>query len=122
METLWTGSGVGRSSARTAGAACRGAACEDFVVDVVVEGLALEVDAEDGFAALEVGVVNLDAAVEAAGAEEGGVEDVGAVGGGDEDDARVGLEAVHLDEELVEGLLALVVAAADAGEGPESEE
>src|SRR6202041_2464351 len=33
---------------------------------------------------------------------------------GDEDDAVVGLEAVHLDEELVEGLLALVVSAAEA--------
>ena len=32
-----------------------------------------------------------DAAVEAAGAEEGGVEHVGAVGGGDDDDAGVAL-------------------------------
>ena len=31
-----------------------------------------------------------------------------------EDDAVVGLEAVHLDEELVQGLLALVVSAAEA--------
>src|SRR4030095_6210843 len=30
-------------------------------------------------------------------------------------DALVGLEAVHLDQELVEGLLSLVVAAAEAG-------
>src|SRR4029079_19555127 len=37
------------------------------------------------------------------------------VGRGDQDDAFVGLEAVHLDEELVERLLALVVAAAEAG-------
>ncbi len=50
----------------------------------------------------------------AAGAEESGIEDVGAVGGGDEDDTVVGLEAVHLYEELVEGLLALVVSAAEA--------
>jgi hypothetical protein len=35
--------------------------------------------------------------------------------GGDDDDALVGLEAVHLDEELVQRLLALVVAAAEAG-------
>merc|ERR1719353_1092966 len=35
-----------------------------------------------------------------------------AVGGGDDDDARVALEAVHLCEDLVERLLALVVAAA----------
>ena len=37
------------------------------------------------------------------------------VGGGDENDALVGLEAVHLDEELVQRLLALVMAAAHAG-------
>ncbi len=49
------------------------------------------------------------------GPEEGAVEDVGAVGRGDEDDALVRVEAVHLDEELVERLLALVVAAAEAG-------
>jgi hypothetical protein len=56
-----------------------------------------------------------DLAVEAAGAQERRVEDVGAVGGGDDDDRRVLLEAVHLREDLVEGLLALVVPAADAG-------
>src|SRR6202041_2825601 len=37
---------------------------------------------------------------------------VGAVGGGDDDDALVRLEAVHLDEQLVQRLLALVVTAA----------
>jgi hypothetical protein len=52
-----------------------------------------------------------DLAVEAARADEGGVEDVGAVGGGDDDDAVAGGEAVHLDEDGVEGLLAFVVSA-----------
>ena len=49
------------------------------------------------------------------GAQEGGIEDVGPVGGGDEDDVVLHLEAVHLDEQLVERLLALVVPAAEAG-------
>ena len=48
------------------------------------------------------------------GRRRAGVEDVGAVGGGDDDDVGALVEAVHLDEYLVEGLLALVVAAADA--------
>ena len=39
----------------------------------------------------------------------------GPVGGGDQDDAALDVEAVHLDEQLVERLLALVVAAAHAG-------
>jgi hypothetical protein len=42
-------------------------------------------------------------------------QDVGAVRGGDEDDAALDVEAVHLDQHLVERLLALVVAAAHAG-------
>ena len=48
---------------------------------------------EDLEAALDVGEVDGDAAVEAAGAEEGGVEGVGAVGGGEDDHARVAVEA-----------------------------
>src|SRR6516162_5535092 len=43
------------------------------------------------------------------------VEHVRTVGGGDDDDALVALEAIHLDEQLIEGLLALIVAAAQAG-------
>ena len=57
----------------------------------------------------------IDLAVEAARPQEGRVEDVGTVGGGDHDHVRVRVEAVHLDEDLVERLLALVVAAAEAG-------
>ncbi len=49
------------------------------------------------------------------GPQERRVEDVGSVGRGDDDDVRVRVEAVHLDEDLVEGLLALVVAATEAG-------
>ena len=66
-------------------------------------------------AAVEVGGVHLDLAVEAAGAQQRGVEHVGPVGGGDEDDAAADVEAVHLHQELVQGLLALVVTAAHAG-------
>jgi hypothetical protein len=55
-----------------------------------------------------------DAPVEAPGPEQSRVEHVRAVGGGDEDDPLVRLEAVHLHEQLVERLLALVVPAAQA--------
>ena len=61
------------------------------------------------------GRLDRDAAVEAAGAQQRRVEDLGAVGGGQHDHRGVGLEAVHLGEDLVERLLALVVAAAEAG-------
>src|SRR3954453_16724696 len=62
-----------------------------------------------------VGAVDHDLAVEAARAQQRGIEDVRAVGGRDEDDVVLHLEAVHLDEQLVERLLALVVTAAQAG-------
>ena len=81
----------------------------------VVDRLALRVHLEDLAAAVAVGAVDDDLAVEAPGPQERRVEDVGAVGGGDEDDVVLHLEAVHLDEELVQRLLALVVAAAEAG-------
>ena len=53
-------------------------------------------------------------AVETAGAKQRRVEHVGAVGGGDQNDAFIGFEAIHLDEQLVQRLLAFVVAAAEA--------
>ena len=84
-------------------------------VDLPRQRLAAGVDLEDLPAADAVGPVDDDLAVEAAGAQQRRVEDVGPVGGGDQDDVVLHLEAVHLDEQLVQRLLALVVAAAEAG-------
>src|SRR5690606_13508715 len=56
-----------------------------------------------------------DATIEAPGAQNGGIEHIGPVGGGDDDDALVGLEPVHLHEQLIERLLAFVVSAAEPG-------
>ena len=72
-------------------------------------------DLEDLAAADAVGPVDDDLAVEAAGAQQRRVEDVGPVRGRDQDDVVLQLEPVHLDEELVQGLLALVVPAAEPG-------
>ena len=69
---------------------------------------------EDLLAPEHVRVRHHHLAVEAARPEQGRVQHVRPVGGRDQDHALVGLEAVHLHEELVEGLLALVVAAAEA--------
>ena len=93
----------------------RGAAGQHVDVDALGQRLALGVHVEDRPAAFQVGTVDDDLAVEAARAQQGRVEDVGTVRGGDQDDARLGVEPVHLDEELVEGLLPFVVAAAQAG-------
>ena len=48
------------------------------------------------------------------GPQQGRVEHIGPIGGGHQDHAFVGFEAVHLDEQLVERLLALIVSAAEA--------
>jgi hypothetical protein len=68
--------------------------------------------AQNLLAAAQVGEIDHHLPVEAARAQERRVEHVGAVGGRDEDHAVVGFEAVHLDEQLVERLLPLVVTAA----------
>ena len=53
-------------------------------------------------------------AIEATGAEEGGIEDVGPVRGREHDHRLRRTEPVHLGEDLVEGLFTLVVAAAES--------
>src|SRR4030095_15231431 len=73
------------------------------------------VDLEDLLAALHIGAPDDHAPVEAARTQQGRVEDVGTVRRRDQDDPVVRFEPVHLDEELVEGLLALVVPAAEPG-------
>ncbi len=72
-------------------------------------------DRQDLFATEQVGLVDHDLAVEAAGAQQRRVEDVGPVRRGDQDDARPHIETVHLDQQLVQRLLALVVTTAHAG-------
>ena len=71
--------------------------------------------AQDLLAPVHVRVRHHDLAVEAARAQQRRVQHVGPVGRGDQDDAFVALEAVHLDQHLVQRLLAFVVAAAEAG-------
>ncbi len=69
---------------------------------------------KDFLTAFDVWVRHGDLTVETTGTQKRGVEHVAAVGGGDDYDAFVGLEAIHFDKKLVQGLLALVIAAAIA--------
>ena len=102
---------VGEVGAGEAGRAAR----DDAQVDVGRERHFPHMHLEDLLAADDVGTRHHHLAVEAAGTQQRRIEHVGPVGRGDEDDALVRLEAVHLDQQLVQGLLALVVAAAEAG-------
>ena len=54
-------------------------------------------------------------AVETARTQQRRIQHVGTVGGGDDDHALVAFKAVHLHQQLVEGLLALVVTTAETG-------
>ena len=72
-------------------------------------------DPEDLLASDQVGEVDIDLPVEPTRAKECAVKDVGAIGGRDDDDTLGGVEAVHLHKKGIESLLALVVAAAQAG-------
>ncbi len=64
---------------------------------------------EYGQALLELGQIHVNLAVKAAGTHQGAVQHVGTVGCGQHYHAGVGAEAVHLGEQLVEGVLPLVV-------------
>ena len=72
-------------------------------------------DLQDREALLELGHRHDDLTVEAARAQQRGVEDVGPVRRRHHHDALGGLEAVHLGEHLVEGLLTLVVPTTEPG-------
>jgi len=88
---------------------------EHVDVDVLRERLAAGVDLEDLRPALAVRPIDDDLAVEAARAQQRRVEDVRPVGCCDQDDVVLHLEAVHLDEQLVERLLTFVVATTHTG-------
>ena len=79
-------------------------------VDVVGQRHRARVHLQDQLAAHAVGRLHGHSAVEAARSQQGGVEHLWPVGRAEHDHAGGGVEAVHLGEDLVERLLALVVA------------
>src|SRR4051794_22669431 len=82
---------------------------DEVEVGVLAQRFVARVDVEDPPAAPDVGRRDVDLAVEAARAQERRVELLEQVGGGHDDEPAARREAVHLDEELVERLLALGV-------------
>ena len=92
-----------------------GAARNTSQVHAGFEGFTACMHFQDGLAPAHIGPVEGDAAVETTGAQQGWVEDVGTVGGSHYDYIGVGVETIHLDQHLVEGLFALIVRAAQAG-------
>ncbi len=72
-----------------------------FRIDVGGEMNFLHMDFEDFDAPLLVGTVDQHLAVEAAGAQQRGVEDLRPVGGGQEHHAALRIEAVQFGQQLV---------------------
>src|SRR5699024_4596788 len=87
-------------------------------IDICREWFALRVHLEDSASALHIGSIDADLSVEAARAKQRRIEHIWAVRCRDHDDVAVRVKRVHFDEQLVEGLLALVVAAAHALPSP----
>ena len=70
---------------------------------------------QDGAAFGPVGQRDDDLAVETAGPAQRGIQGIGPVGGGQHHHPAGLVESVHLGEQLVQGLLPLVMPAAEAG-------
>lgn len=69
-------------------------------------------NAQNMLAALNIRTVNRDLAIKTTGTQQGGVQDIGAVGRGKKNHALALFKTIHLDQQLIERLLTLVVAAA----------
>jgi len=102
---------IGKIRAREAG----GAACDRPEIDIGRQRHVADMDLEDLLATVDVRIRHHHLPVEAARPQQGGVENVRAVGRRDQDDSLIRLEAVHLDQQLVQRLLAFVVAAPETG-------
>ena len=84
-------------------------------VDRLLQLHLLGVDVEDHLATGEVGAIHQHLAIEAAWAQQGGIEGFGLVGGRQHDHRFVlGGKAIHLGEQLVKRLLPFVVATDNA--------
>ncbi len=102
---------VGQIRTSESGGPTGNALQSEIAVELFVAGMHLK----DRQTPLDVGSVNGDLTIETTRTHQRGVEHIWAVCGGENDDAAVALEAIHLREELVQGLLALVVTTTDTG-------
>ena len=84
---------------------------EQFDVQAGLELQGTQMHIEDSDAFGQIGQVDVDLTVETSGAQQRLVEYIDAVGGRQDDDTRIGAETVHLGQQLVERILAFVVAA-----------
>ena len=84
-------------------------------IDVGCQGDVPGMDLEDLQTSLLGRQIDRDMTIEPAWPKQGGVEHVGAIGCGQNDHAFAGGEAVHLGQDLIQGLLPLVMTTAQPG-------
>src|SRR5262245_25559847 len=70
---------------------------------------------ENSLAPLDVGTIDNDTAIKSPRTKQCGIENIRTVGGRDEDHSLIRFETVHFDQQLVQRLFALVVAATETG-------
>ncbi len=92
----------------------RGSTGEDFKINIGGHLGFLGIYRQDFLSSADIRHRHNHLAVKTTGTQQGGVKDIGSVGCRDDDNTVVGLKAIHLDEQLVQCLLALIVTAAEA--------
>ncbi|EKD52410.1 MAG: hypothetical protein ACD_62C00034G0002 [uncultured bacterium] len=84
-------------------------------IDVFVQRHFAGMNLEDRFAPQQIGSRHHNAAIETTWPEQSGIQHVGPVGGRNDDHPFVGFKTIHLDQQLIEGLLALIVTTTQTG-------
>mmetsp|Transcript_41247 Transcript_41247/g.69396 ORF Transcript_41247/g.69396 Transcript_41247/m.69396 type:complete len:317 (+) Transcript_41247:1485-2435(+) len=86
----------------------------DLQIDVRGKNLVTGVHPQDLDSAGNIGAIHGDLPVETTRTQQGRVQHVGSVGGCKHDYAGVALETIHLSQQLIDGLLAFIVATTHA--------
>ena len=84
-------------------------------VDVRHERLTFGVNLQNRLTAFQIRGFDRDLTVETAWTQQSRIKHIGAVGRGNDDQIRVIVETIHLNEQLVQGLLTLIMPAAHTG-------
>ena len=101
---------VGEISPRHAGRPAR----DHARVHVLTQRYFAHMHIENLLTAADIGQGHIDLPVKTPRTQQGCVKNVGTIGGGHHDHSHIGLEAIHLNQHLIERLLALVVSTAQA--------
>ena len=72
-------------------------------------------DFEDGPTAAQIGTVDGNLPVKTAGTKEGRVEDIRMVRRSNGDDAFIGTETIHFNQQLIQRLFAFIMTASETG-------